>query len=385
MGEKIPKGWKKVRLGDVAELSKTIWNLGDENLPYIGLEHIEANKLRLNAIGNSKEVTSNKFIFTDNEFLFGKLRPYFRKLYKPTFRGICSTDIWVVKPKNNINKDFLFYLFAMNEFVDLATKSSSGTRMPRADWNFMAQTEWIIPENENEQKAIASVLSSLDDKIDLLHRQNKTLESMAETLFRQWFIEEAKDEWEEKSLDEVAEFLNGLACQKFPPENEINKLPVLKIKELRNGFTENYDWATSKVSEEYIVTNGDVIFSWSGSLMVKIWSGEKCVLNQHLFKVTSKKYPKWFYYFWIKYYLKEFVAIAESKATTMGHIKRQDLSSSIVFTPPDIELKEMNSIISPLIDKIICNNKQIRTLEQLRDTLLPKLMRGEVRVTDYEN
>ncbi|MHA1344651.1 MAG: restriction endonuclease subunit S, partial [Promethearchaeota archaeon] len=145
-------------------------------------------------------------------------------------------------------------------------------------------------------------------------------EAMAETLFRQWFIEEAKDEWEEKPLDKIAEFLNGLACQKIPPQNDIDKLPVLKIKELRTGFTENFDWATSKVPEEYIVTNGDVIFSWSGSLMVKIWDGKKCVLNQHLFKVTSKKYPKWFYYFWIKYYLKEFVAIAESKATTMGHI-----------------------------------------------------------------
>ena len=108
MSERIPKGWKRVKLGDVAELSKNIWKVGGEKLPYIGLEHIEENKLRLNSIGSSNEIRSNKLIFTENEFLFGKLRPYFRKLYRQKFKGICSTDIWVVKPKNNVNKDFLF-------------------------------------------------------------------------------------------------------------------------------------------------------------------------------------------------------------------------------------------------------------------------------------
>lgn len=186
----IPKGWKRVKLGEVADLLKIPWKVGDENLPYIGLEHIEENKLRLSGVGNSNDITSNKFLFTENEFLFGKLRPYFRKLYKPKFKGICSTDIWVINSKTNTNKEFLFYLFANQDFVDLAYKGASGTRMPRADWNFMFETEWLIPKSKNEQKAIASVLSSLDDKIDLLHRQNKTLEAMAETLFRQWFVEE---------------------------------------------------------------------------------------------------------------------------------------------------------------------------------------------------
>ena len=101
MSEKIPDGWKKVKLEEVAELSKNNWEVGDEKLPYIGLEHIEKNKLRLNSIKNSNAITSNKFIFTENEFLFGKLRPYFRKLYRPKFKGICSTDI----SKNNINKE----------------------------------------------------------------------------------------------------------------------------------------------------------------------------------------------------------------------------------------------------------------------------------------
>ncbi|MBK7741197.1 MAG: restriction endonuclease subunit S [Saprospiraceae bacterium] len=132
----------------------------------------------------------------------------------------------------------------------------------------------------NEQTAIASILSSLDDKIDLLHRQNQTLEALAETLFRQWFVEEAKEEWESMPLSKMANFLNGLACQKFPPKNEIEKLHVLKIKELSSGITENSDWASTNIKPEYIVKNGDVIFAWSASLMVKIWNGQDCILNQ---------------------------------------------------------------------------------------------------------
>ena len=223
-------------------------------------------------------------------------------------------------------------------------------------------------------------LTSLDDKIDLLHRQNETLEALAQTLFRQWFIEEAGDDWEEKPLDKIAEYLNGLACQKYPPKNELDKLPVLKIKELRGGISEGSDWASTDISEKYIVKNGDVIFSWSGSLLVKIWDGEECILNQHLFKVTSSHYPKWFYYLWTKHYLRKFISIAQSKSTTMGHIKRGDLANSMVLIPQPQELISMDEIVAPLIAKMIANNQQIINLAKLRDTLLPKLMSGEIRV-----
>lgn len=235
----------------------------------------------------------------------------------------------------------------------------------------------------SEQKAIASVLSSIDDKIDLLHRQNNTLESIAETIFRQWFIEEANDSWEKKSLKKIANYLNGLACQKYPPKNDFDKLPVLKIKDLKNGLSKDLDWSTSDVKKEYIVQKGDIIFSWSGSLLVKIWDGETCVLNQHLFKVTSDQYHKWFIYLWTNYHLAKFIAIAESKATTMGHIKKADLDDAIIILPSDTEIKHMDKIMIPIIDKIIVNNTQIKTLESLRNILLPKLISGDIRV-EYE-
>lgn len=285
---------------------------------------------------------------------------------------ISSDEDWKIK--------FLYYLLSsvdINEYI-------TGAVQPKLNKANLLSIKIYLPPLQ-EQKAIAEILSSLDDKIDLLNRQNKTLENLAETLFRHYFIDNAKDDWKERQLDEIADYLNGLACQKHPPKNDVEKLPVLKIKDLRNGFTENSDWATSDVAEEYIVKNGDIIFSWSGSLLVKIWDGKECVLNQHLFKVTSAEYPKWFIYHWTKYHLDKFTAIAESKATTMGHIKRSDLSSSMVVVPTEDVLNEIDQFMQPIMDKVILNNRQISRLEKLRDTLLPNLISGEIRVNYKEN
>jgi type I restriction enzyme S subunit len=277
------------------------------------------------------------------------------------------------------NTPFMYYHFLNEEFQFYIEMIATGTTIPNVPLKGIRKYSFNIPPLP-EQKAIAEVLSSLDDKIDLLHRQNKTLEQMAETLFRQWFVEEAGEDWEERPLSSIANFLNGLACQKFPPKNAVDKLPVLKIKQLRNGFSDDCDWCTTDVKPEYIVENGDVIFSWSASLMVKIWDGENCILNQHLFKVTSDNFPKWFYYLWSKHHLDEFVSISSSHATTMGHIKRGDLDDAMVLVPSPEELEIMTDEVQSLIEKQISNSKQIRTLESLRDTLLPKLMSGEIRV-----
>lgn len=372
--------WKEYKLNEITEPVKDTYNpTAEDGFAYIGLEHIEQETLRLNSIGNSSDVTSNKFKFNSNDILFGKLRPYFRKVVKPKFSGICSTDIWVFRAKKGFDQEFLYYFLANWDFVDLANSGESGSRMPRADWNHLKNTEWIIPST-HEQEAIAEVLSSIDDKIDLLHRQNKTLEQLAETLFRKWFLEDTEETYTEKGLDEIAEFMNGLACQKYPVKFGEVGLPVIKIKELRTGVTEASDIATNDVPEKYLIENGDVLFSWSGSLDMVIWSGGKGVLNQHLFKVSSTEYPQWFYYLWVKHHLPEFKTIAEDKATTMGHIQRHHLSEAMVLVPQKNKLDEMDKIVSPTFQKIKSNQIQINNLIQLRETLLPKLIGGEIKV-----
>jgi len=295
--------------------------------------------------------------------------------------GFGSTEYIVLREREEISdKQFLYYFSISSVFRDIAILSMTGSSgRQRVQTEVVRQHIFELPTLK-EQKAIAAVLSSLDDKIDLLHRQNKTIEAMAETLFRQWFVVDARADWEEKPLSKIASFLNGLACQKYPPKNEVDKLPVLKIRELSSGISDSSDWVSSDVKPEYIVATGDVIFAWSASLMVKIWDGECCILNQHLFKVTSEDYPKWFYFMWCKHHLDEFIAISASHATTMGHIKRGDLDAAMVLVPKDDDLQVMTIQMSALLNKQIAISKQIKTLKILRDTLLPKLMSGEVRV-----
>ena len=182
--------------------------------------------------------------------------------------------------------------------------------------------------------------------------------------------------WEIKALDEVANYQNGLALQKFRPENNEPFLPVVKIAQLRQGYADGDKKAKANIKPECIINNGDVVFSWSGSLLVDIWCGGKAALNQHLFKVSSKEYPKWFYYFYTKHHLTEFQRIAYDKAVTMGHIKREHLSAAKCIVPNDELLA--NKTLENILEKIIFNRLENFNLQDTRDLLLPRLLSGEI-------
>jgi type I restriction enzyme S subunit len=184
--------------------------------------------------------------------------------------------------------------------------------------------------------------------------------------------------WEVKPLDQVADYLNGLALQKFPPESDSDFLPVIKIAQLKKGDTEGADRASSKLKPEYVVNDGDVLFSWSGSLAVDIWTGGPGALNQHLFKVTSANYPKWFYLYWTKFHLFRFQSIAADKAVTMGHIQRKHLTEALCVVPPLPKIKQLDSLIALLLGQQIERRMEVQTLATLRDTLLHKLLSGEM-------
>jgi len=173
-------------------------------------------------------------------------------------------------------------------------------------------------------------------------------------------------EYKEAFLTDIATFTNGLAMQKFRPKEDEKGIPVLKIKELgQKSCDSSSDICSPSIKPDYLVNDGDVIFSWSGTLLVDIWCGGKCGLNQHLFKVTRNDYPLWFAYLWTKNHLERFIRIAKDKAVTMGHIKRIDLERSKVLIPNDDIMQELD-----------------RKLSTLRDSLLPKLMSGELKTGD---
>lgn len=390
--------WKEVIIGNHIDLIsgfafKSADFLAEQiegSLPVIKIKNVANGDVNLNDVVYHKySSTLEKFLLSKGDVLIAMTGNHPQaqtqvvgdvSRYKLKEKSLLNQRVGKLIVKDDTNLDFIYYLFK-NEDVRfyLANQSSGSANQANISKADILGLNLTIPL-PNEQATIASVLKSLDDKIDLLNCQNTTLEKMAETLFRLWFVEETKEEWETLPLSKVANFLNGLACQKFLPKNDIDKLPVLKIKELSSGITENSDWASTDIKPEYIVRNGDVIFAWSASLIVKIWDGQDCILNQHLFKVTSEDYPKWFYYLWCKHHLAEFISIAASHATTMGHIKRGDLDEANVLIPSPEELVVMTEQAEPLIDKIITNNIQINTLTKLRDSLLPKLMSSEVKV-----
>ena len=163
-------------------------------------------------------------------------------------------------------------------------------------------------------------------------------------------------------------------------KSEFNEFLEVPIREMRQGVSNSSDKASTEIHEKYIIEDGDILFSWSGSLEVIIWCNGKGALNQHLFKVSSNKYSKWFYYFWTKHYLPIYQSIASDKATTMGHIQRKHLTESLINVPNSESLKKGNEILMPLIEKIINNSVQICTLTHLRDALLPKLMSGKIKI-----
>ena len=283
---------------------------------------------------------------------------------------------------NVINNHYLYYLTKTK--VRELQNSSHGSVFDTITKDTFENINCYIP-NINEQIKIAAILSSLDDKIELNRRINGNLEQQAQALFNHYFIErpDLLGKYKIGNLTEIANYLNGLAMQKFRPQMKENGIPVLKIKELGQGYTDaSSDICSENIADEYKVHNGDVIFSWSGTLMVKIWCGGLCGLNQHLFKVTSEIYPKWFYYFWTKHHLNKFIRIAQDKAVTMGHIKRSDLEASEILIPQMDILAKLDAIINPLFSQIIEMKCENRNLATIRDILLPRLMSGTLKIDD---
>ena len=374
--------WKEYKLEELTEPIKDTFNPdGSDDYTYIGLEHIEQETLRLNSIGVSSDVTSNKFLFKANDVLFGKLRPYFRKVVKPQFEGICSTDIWVFRAKKGFYQNYLYYFIANWDFVNTANSGEGGTRMPRADWNFLKTTEWKLPPLP-EQIQIASILSSLDDKIDLLHRQNKTLEQLAETLFRQWFVEEAVGD--NIKLGEVVKTSSGGTPSRSKMEYYSNgTIKWVKSKELQGGYifeTEETvnDEAVKNSSAKLFPTNTILIAMYGATVGEYGILAEPATCNQAICAlIPNENYPYTFLFILTKFNKENLINMAGGSA--QQNIS-QELIQELEIPKSNERIKEFHREAEPLFQKIKSNTKQMRTLTQLRDTLLPKLMSGEVRV-----
>ena len=319
-----------------------------------------------------------------------------------------------IKEGAEADKRFLFYRLRASDYRHHILATASGSTVRHTSPGCIREFETTLPAI-TEQCTIAGVLGALDDKIEQNRRTARTLERLARAIFRAWFVDfepvKAKaagatsfpsmpqpvfdalptrfvdseigpvpEGWEVKPIATIATFLNGLALQKYPPRGDGEDLRVIKIAELRKGSAEGAAWANGDVAEQYVIGDGDLLFSWSGTLEAEFWFGGKGALNQHLFKVTSSHFPSWFCFLWIRQHLPWFRAIASSKATTMGHIKRGHLQETPVVVPPNEVFHEANEVIGPIYDLFGQLMIESRKLAAMRNVLLPKLLSGEVRV-----
>ncbi len=415
----IQENWQEIPFSQAIQINPKVELNQGQNYPYVDMVAVNPNS-KFAYADTEREFKGGGSRFHDGDTLMARITPCLENgkiaRYHASQRVLLahgSTEFIVIRGRPDVtDNNFSYYLTQWDLIREYAVGQMTGTsgrqRVPTESFNHINIPLPPIPE----QRAIAHILGTLDDKIEGNRRMNETLEAMARAIFRDWFVEfgpvRAKVEgrapylapelwdlfpdslddedkpigWERKSLDEIADFVNGLALQKFPASDLENSLPVIKIAELRNGITAKSNRASRELPKKYIITDGDFLFSWSGSLLAKFWVEGVGALNQHLFKVTSDRYPAWFFSQWVYHHLEEFQAIAASKATTMGHIQRGHLKEAMATCPPDDVLAILGQMIDPLVERIIKNELEARKLAQARDLLLPKLISGEIRLRD---
>jgi len=398
MSEKIPKGWKWVKLGDAVIINP------NETLK----KGIIAKKVPMEALHPfTKKVKFFVFEkynggvkFKNSDTLVARITPSLENgktvyvdLLDDDEIGFGSTEFIVLREKSGItDKQFVYYFAISNDFRDVAIKSMTGSSgRQRVQNEVVKEFEFPLPPLP-EQKAIAEVLSSIDDKIDLLHRQNKTLEKIAMTLFKQWFIEPTKDGlpegWEERGLGEIFDYLEGPGIRNW--QYSTRGIPFLNIRLIENGEIniKNANFISEEEAfgkyKKFLLQEGDVVISTSGTL------GKYAIVRKyHLplllntsiirFRPKNKNY-RIFMYLYLK--SREFKEYLESSAdgSVQANFGPTHLRAIKIIVPPSHALEKFEKIISPLYEKFDNNFFQIKSLEKLRDTLLPKLMSGEVRV-----
>ncbi len=408
-----------ITFGEVANMIRqTVQPKDTLGMPYIGLEHIEEGTLRLNSYGQVEDVMSAKFRFSQGDILFGKLRPYFRKVIRAPFDGVCSTDIWVVRAKDGIEQRYLYYLMASQDFVNFATQGSEGTKMPRAKWEHICRYEQTRLSYD-EQRAIANILGTLDDKIELNRKMNETLEAMARAIFKSWFIDfdpvRAKvegrsaglpkeiadlfpDSFEKSELGEIPMGWKIGSLDDFAvlnPESWSNNTRPLIINyvDLSNtkwGHIEAitvYDSKNAPSRAQRVLRSGDTILGTvrpgNGSFALVI---DDNLTGSTGFAVIRPRTPE----------AQEFVYLA---ATTVENIEAlahladggaypavrpEVVLATQVVRPWKQLITQFAHVAHPLLTKLAKNDQESRTLAAIRDTLLPKILSGEIRIKDVE-
>lgn len=416
-----------MKLNDIAYFVED--KISSENIKldqYVTTDSLLQNKKGRTFAQNLPPQKCSLVHFKKGDVLLGNIRPYLKKIWYANIEGGCSQDVLVLRAKNNLESKFLYALLIQDSFFDYEMKATKGSKMPRGDKSHIINFPCLDLNNKTE---IGKLLSSLDDKIALNNRINAKLEQMAKRLYDYWFVQfdfpvschselvsdshseemlnqvqhderikpykstggkmvwneelkrEIPDGWEVGNLYDIAEYVNGLACQNYRPKESEKSLPVIKIREMNEGITADTEKVSASIPGKYRIYAGDILFSWSASLEIKIWTGETGGLNQHIFKVIPKGYfSKGYVYQQLSAYLVNFQKMAESRKTTMGHITSDHIKQSRILIPPKEIISAFTKKTLSIFNYQLSIEKETQKLTALRDRLLPLLMNGQVEV-----
>jgi len=407
--------WELQELGEMAKETRILFEpCGYEEQPYIGLEHIGQGSLHLNGVGKSTDTVSTKKQFKKGDILFGSLRPYFRKVVQPKFNGVCSTDITVIEPRQNCSVSFLHYFIANRTFIDYATNVSSGTRMPRASWKTLSESKWLFPPLPTQRK-IASILSAYDDLIENNLRRIKILEEIAQNLYREWFVKFRFPGWQNTrfvdsplgkipegwEVTKLGEHLIALESGRRPQggiKYEQYGIPSVGAENIRGIGKHNF-LSEKLVPREFfqemkrgVVKNKDIALYKDGAYIGRTsyfrdgFPYKEFCVNEHVFllRTTGRRLTQNALYLWMQ----EDDTIAAIRATNANAaqpgINQSGVNGLEVIMPTEYIAQEFDQLVEPTLVLIINLAKRNQTLHQTRDLLLPKLISGEVDVSELD-
>lgn len=372
--------------------------MNDSNLKYVTVEKAQTLKKALAHPGDiviTHRGTLGQVSYVPNDLKYNEFL-ISQSQFKVTLKKDIVNPVWFAYYFNSFEGQKRLLSFA--NYVGVPALASATT-------NFRKLNIPLPPKKEQDR--IAETLVLLDQKIDNNNAISKELESMAKALYDYWFLQfefpdkdgkpyksnggkmvwndqlkqEIPEGWKVNNLYKIANFINGIACQKYRPVDDKHKLPVIKITEMHDGFTSNTEYVQDSIAEDHIINNGDILFSWSASLETMIWNRGKGGLNQHIFKVIPKEEMSLhFVYQTLSSYIINFKRMAEARKTTMGHITRDHLEQSRIVIPPKDLIDKFETTVKSFYEEITIVDRESQQLKSLRDFLLPLLMNGQVAI-----
>jgi len=398
----------KIVLGDVASEIRELYEPNEiEQLKFVGLKHIEKNTLRITSFGNSSDTQSTKKKFSKGDILFGSLRPYFRKVAVADFNGVCSTDITVVRSNEKIDQLFLFHLIANQDFINYATKISSGTRMPRANWKVLSKSIWTVP-TLNEQKKIGKLLYNFTELIKINENKIRILEEIAQLIYHEWFVKYRYPGYKDVPLVD-----SGTDFGMIPEGWRIEKLS--NLVKTQYGYTQSA--TDEEIGPKYVRgtdINKETYINWStvpyckipknelkkfklkkGDILIIRMAdpGKSGIIEQNInaifasylirIEIRENLTPYYLFYFLQSDAYKKYIEIA-STGTTRKSASAGVLTNVNLIVPKKELLLKFEQLIEKLRNSLNIILLKSEKLSQIRDLLLPKLISGQIDVSELD-